>query len=256
VLADIRDAENLNKIFADRKPAVVFHAAALKHLPMLEQYPDEAWKTNVIGTLNVLEAAQASNVSVFVNISTDKAADPTSVLGYSKRMAEQLTAAMDKAHNGRFVSVRFGNVLGSRGSVLATFVEQIAQGGPLTVTHPDVTRYFMTIPEAVQLVIQAAAFGESGDALVLDMGTPVRIIDVAQQLIDMSRKNIEIVFTGLRPGEKLHEDLFGSQESHEKTRHHLITRVSVPAISLHDIRQGEHDITLGLEKFKELDTKA
>lgn len=256
VLADIRDAETLTHIFKKRKPDVVFHAAALKHLPMLEQYPDEAWKTNVIGTLNVLEASQTSDVSVFVNISTDKAADPTSVLGHSKRIAEQLTAAVDKAHRGRYVSVRFGNVLGSRGSVLATFVEQIAQGGPVTVTHPDVTRYFMTIPEAVQLVIQAAAFGESGDALVLDMGTPVRIIDVAQQLIDMSHKQIEITFTGLRSGEKLHEDLFGSQEVHQSTRHQLITRVSVPAISLTGIRQVVHDTPLDYKKFQEVDTKA
>ena len=256
VLADIRDAETLLSIFQERRPDVVFHAAALKHLPMLEQYPDEAWKTNVVGTLNVLQAAQTSNVSVFVNVSTDKAADPTSVLGYSKRIAEQLTAAIDKEHEGRYVSVRFGNVLGSRGSVLATFVEQIANGGPVTVTDPDVTRYFMTIPEAVQLVIQAAAFGESGDALVLDMGTPVRIIDVAQQLIDMSHKSIEIVFTGLRPGEKLHEDLFGSQEVHLQTQHHLITRVTVPAISPENIRQMTQASPLESRAFLDVKTQA
>jgi FlaA1/EpsC-like NDP-sugar epimerase len=256
VLADIRDGETLTKIFARHSPDVVFHAAALKHLPMLEQYPDEAWKTNVLGTLNVLEAAQASNVSVFVNISTDKAADPTSVLGHSKRIAEQLTAAIDQQHDGRYVSVRFGNVLGSRGSVLSTFMEQIAKGGPVTVTHPDVTRYFMTIPEAVQLVIQAAAFGKSGDALVLDMGTPVRIIDVAQQLIDMSHKHIEITFTGLRTGEKLHEDLFGSEEVHKQTQHQLITRVSVPAISITKIRAVDSSASVEMKLLNVTETQA
>jgi len=256
VLADIRDGETLNKIFAKHSPDVVFHAAALKHLPMLEQYPDEAWKTNVLGTLNVLEAAQANNVSVFVNISTDKAADPTSVLGHSKRIAEQLTAAIDRQHDGRYVSVRFGNVLGSRGSVLSTFMEQIAKGGPVTVTHPDVTRYFMTIPEAVQLVIQAAAFGKSGDALVLDMGTPVRIIDVAQQLIDMSHKHIEITFTGLRAGEKLHEDLFGSEELHKQTQHQLITRVSVPAISISQIRAVDSSASAEMRLFTVTENQA
>jgi len=250
VLADIRDAQTLETIFEQRRPDVVFHAAALKHLPMLEQYPDEAWKTNVLGTLNVLQAAQSNNVSVFVNISTDKAADPTSVLGHSKRIAERLTAAIDSQHDGRYVSVRFGNVLGSRGSVLSTFVEQVAKGGPVTVTHPEVTRYFMTIPEAVQLVIQAAAFGESGDALVLDMGKPVRIMDVAQQLIDMSHKPIEITFTGLRPGEKLHEDLFGSSEAHQPTQHHLITRVAVPALSPETVRESPaNSLTSGLNNL-------
>lgn len=252
VLADIRDADSLQRIFAQRQPEVVFHAAALKHLPMLEQYPLEAWQTNVLGTLNVLNAAQDNGVSVFVNISTDKAADPSSVLGHSKRIAERLTAAIGMEQSSKYVSVRFGNVLGSRGSVLTTFVDQIARGGPITVTHPDVTRYFMTIPEAVQLVIQAAALGKNGDALVLDMGTPVRIVDVAQQLIDLSHKKIEIIFTGLRPGEKLHEDLFGTSETHQQTTHHLITRVNVPPLtpatvsklaiaSAHDIAKVDAD---------------
>lgn len=232
VLADIRDAQAMEDLFQTRKPDVVFHAAALKHLPMLEQYPAEAWKTNVCGTLNVLEASRRAGVEVFVNISTDKAANPESVLGHSKRIAERLTSTFDLHQSGRYVSVRFGNVLGSRGSVLETFVQQIAQGGPVTVTHPEVTRYFMTIPEAVQLVIQAAAFGQSGEALVLEMGTPVKIVEVAQQLIDMAHKHIEIVFTGLRKGEKLHEHLTGTTELLQETRHNLIKRVAVPPIAV------------------------
>ena len=201
ILADIRDREALGAVFAKHRPQVVFHAAALKHLPMLEQYPAEAWKTNVLGTANVLEAAREAGVEVFVNISTDKAANPTSVLGYSKRIAERLTAGVAHETPGKFVSVRFGNVLGSRGSVLPAFADQIAQGGPVTVTHPDVTRFFMMIPEACELVIQAAAVGRDGEAMVLEMGQPVRILDVAQQMIEMSgRTDIEIVFTGLRDG--------------------------------------------------------
>lgn len=235
VLGDIRDCEFLNQLFDDRKPEVVFHAAALKHLPLLEQYPLEAWKSNVIGTWNVLQAAVASNVEVFVNISTDKAANPESALGYSKRIAERLTATIDEGASGRYVSVRFGNVLGSRGSVLATFAEQIASGGPITITHPDVTRYFMTIPEAVQLVIQAAAFGDSGDALVLDMGEPISILLVAEQLIEQAQKPTQIVYTGLRKGEKLHEDLFSNYENGKPTQHPLITRVKVPKLDVKNV---------------------
>ena len=231
VLADIRDAITLRRIFIERRPDVVFHAAALKHLPMLEQYPDEAWKTNVLGTLNVLDAAQSSGVGVFVNISTDKAANPTSVLGYSKRIAERLTAAVAHEAPGRYLSVRFGNVLGSRGSVLTAFADQIAHGGPVTVTHPEVTRYFMTVPESVQLVIQAAAIGRDGEALVLDMGEPVRILDVARQLIGMSGRDVEIVFTGLRPGEKLHEELLAPGETGERPEHPLVQHVTVPRLA-------------------------
>ena len=234
VLGDIRDKEFLIALFEERKPDVVFHAAALKHLPLLEQYPDEAWKSNVLGTLNVLKAAAHTGVEVFVNISTDKAANPESALGYSKRIAERITAAVDAENPGRYVSVRFGNVLGSRGSVLATFANQIAAGGPITITHPDVTRYFMTIPEAVQLVIQAAAFGESGDALVLDMGEPISILLVAEQLIEQAQRPINIVYTGLRKGEKLHEDLFSSNEKGLPTQHKLITQVKVPMINVNE----------------------
>lgn len=236
ILVDIRDRKALGAVFAKHRPQVVFHAAALKHLPMLEQYPDEAWKTNVIGTANVLDASRGVGVEVFVNISTDKAANPTSVLGQSKRIAERLTAGVAEIASGKFVSVRFGNVLGSRGSVLPAFAEQIARGGPVTVTHPDVTRFFMMIPEACELVIQAAAVGRAGEVMVLDMGQPVRILDVARQMIEMSgRKDVEIIFTGLRDGEKLHEDLFGEAEGQRSTSHRLIDAVPVPALALSDL---------------------
>ena len=183
----------MREVFAERRPEVVFHAAALKHLPLLEKYPAEAVKSNVWGTLTVLRAAQSIGVATFVNISTDKAANPISVLGYSKRIAERLTAQMAAETDGTYLSVRFGNVLGSRGSVLTAFASQIEVGGPVTVTDPDVTRYFMTVQEAVQLVIQAAAIGRDGEALVLDMGEPVRIADVAEQLVSQSPDPIEIV---------------------------------------------------------------
>ena len=231
VLNDIRDLDALRVIFEERRPEVVFHAAALKHLPMLEQYPHEAMKTNVLGTANVLEVSCEVGVETFVNISTDKAADPTSVLGYSKRIAERLTASMARRASGTYLSVRFGNVLGSRGSVLHTFTSQIASGGPVTVVHPEVTRYFMTVEEAVQLVIQAGAIGEGGQVLILDMGEPVKILDVAKQLIGLAGKNIEIVYTGLREGEKLHEQLFGGSESDERSKHPLVSHAEVSPLS-------------------------
>ena len=230
VLGDIRDVAFVNDFFRTRKPQVVFHAAALKHLPLLEQYPGEAVKTNVWGTLTVLEASRDNDVETFVNISTDKAADPCSVLGYSKRIAEGLTASVAEQSTGTYLSVRFGNVLGSRGSVLVAFTSQIASGGPVTVTDPDVTRYFMTVQEAVELVIQAAAIGRDGEALVLDMGRPVRIDDVARQLIKLSGKSIDIQYTGLRPGEKLDEVLFGHGEPDLRPVHPLVSHVEVPAV--------------------------
>ena len=230
LLADIRDAQAVHEIFARRRPDIVFHAAALKHLPMLEQYPGEAVKTNVLGTLTVLEAAAAAGVERFVNISTDKAADPISVLGYSKRIGERLTSHVAARADGTFVSVRFGNVLGSRGSVLTAFLAQVANGGPVTVTSPDVTRFFMTVQEAVQLLIQAAAIGRDGEALVLDMGEPVCIADVARQLIRMSGKDVAIEYTGLRGGEKVEEVLFGDGEIDSRPIHPLVSHVSVPPI--------------------------
>ncbi|MGE2714605.1 polysaccharide biosynthesis protein [Mycolicibacterium litorale] len=234
VLADIRDACAMRRVFDMCRPEVVIHAAALKHLPLLEKYPLEAWMTNVVGSWNVLRAARAVNVQTFVNISTDKAANPISVLGYSKRVTERLTAHVAGSVDGRFLSVRFGNVLGSRGSVLQAFARQIEEGGPVTVTHPDVTRFFMTIPEACQLVLQAAAIGRGGEALVLEMGEPVKIADVARLLIGRSqRDDVDIVYTGLRPGEKLHEELFGAGESSGyRPSHPLVSHISVPALEL------------------------
>jgi FlaA1/EpsC-like NDP-sugar epimerase len=237
VLGDIRDPEALNEVFVEHQPQVVFHAAALKHLTLLERYPLQALKSNVYGTLNVLEAASANGVEHFVNISTDKAADPASSLGHSKRLAEQLTAwYATQGGNGKFLSVRFGNVLGSRGSVVHTFFEQIERGGPVTVTDPEVTRYFMTIREACQLVIQAGALGWGAQALVLDMGERVKILDVAQRMIAISRKDVDVVFTGLREGEKLHERLFASGEVGERPLHPYISHIPVPPLSPNRLR--------------------
>lgn len=237
VLADIRDLQGLHEVFQRHRPDVVFHAAALKHLPLLEAYPHEAWLTNVQGTHNVLTAAAASGVTTFVNVSTDKAANPTSVLGYSKRLAERITSDFGRKEPGRYVSVRFGNVLGSRGSVIPAFTSQIRSGGPVTVTHPDVERYFMLIPEACQLVMQAAAIGHDGEVMVLDMGTPVKIVDVAKRLIGMSgKRDIEIVYTGLRPGEKMSEELFKPGDEARVTGHELVTAVDVPLLDRDVVR--------------------
>ena len=231
VLADLRDERAINEIFETRKPQVIFHAAALKHLPLLERYPHEAYQTNVLGTLTMLKASQRASVEVFVNISTDKAANPISVLGYSKRIAERLTADFAfSSGGGKYISVRFGNVLGSRGSVLMSFRDQITKGGPVTVTHRGVTRYFMTISEAVQLVIQAGAIGSTGEILVLDMGKPVNIHEVAEQLVRNSGKPIKIEVVGLRVGEKVHEELFGAGELDERPRHPLISHVTAKSI--------------------------
>jgi FlaA1/EpsC-like NDP-sugar epimerase len=231
VVADIRDRERLDEVFTEHRPQVVFHAAALKHLPLLEMHPSEALKTNIIGTYNVLETAIRHGVSRLVNISTDKAADPISVLGFSKRIAERLTASASESTPGTFLSVRFGNVLGSRGSVLTAFHAQVEAGGPITVTHPEVTRFFMTVQEAVRLVIQAGAINsDDSQALVLDMGEPVRIADVARRLIATAERPIEIAYTGLRPGEKLHEVLLGTGEPDDRPNHPLISQVAVPPL--------------------------
>lgn len=235
ILADIRDSDRLRAVLDHVRPEVVFHAAALKHMPLLERAPDEAFKTNVLGTRNMLIAAQEHGVRVFVNISTDKAADPENVLGYSKKATERLTAGMSAPSGGRFLSVRFGNVLGSRGSVLTAFRAQIAAGGPVTVTDPEVTRFFMTIPEAVHLVLQAASLGDDSETLILDMGEPVRIDDVARHMIEKSGRDIKIVYTGLRPGEKLHEDLIGADEHDDRPKHPLITHVRVKPLSAEEV---------------------
>ncbi|MEP7022382.1 MAG: nucleoside-diphosphate sugar epimerase/dehydratase [Actinomycetota bacterium] len=240
-LADIRDPQRIMEIFARFRPHIVFHAAALKHLTLLERAPAEALKSNIWGTSTVLQAAAASGVESFVNISTDKAADPISVLGYSKRAAERLTAHMAGLAGGTYLSVRFGNVLGSRGSVLHTLSSQVAAGGPVTITHPDVTRFFMTADEAVQLVLQAAALGRAGEVLVLDMGEQMRIMDMARRLAASAPQPVEIVFTGLRPGEKLAEELLATGEVGQRPYHPLVQHVPVAPLAPDAVYQLDPD---------------
>jgi len=228
IVADVRDREKMRHVFAAYAPEVVFHAAAHKHVPMMEANPDEAVFNNVGGTKNVVELALEHGVERFVNISTDKAVNPTSVMGATKRVAEYLVqwAAQQAPPGQAFVSVRFGNVLGSRGSVIPLFKEQIASGGPVTVTHREMTRYFMTIPEAAQLVLQAGGLGDNGAVYVLDMGEPVRIADLARDLIRLSglepEVDVDIIFTGIRPGEKLFEELLTAEEGTEASKHQQI----------------------------------
>ncbi len=241
IVADVRDREKMQHVFATYAPKVVFHAAAHKHVPMMEANPDEAVFNNVGGTKNVVELALEHGVERFVNISTDKAVNPTSIMGASKRVAEYLVqwAAQRVGPGQAFVSVRFGNVLGSRGSVIPLFKEQIASGGPVTVTHREMTRYFMTIPEAAQLVLQAGGLGDNGAVYVLDMGEPVRIADLARDLIRLSGLepgvDIEIVFTGIRPGEKLFEELLTAEEGTEASKHQqiFIARTSLADLDQH-----------------------
>ena len=225
-ILDIKDREKVFLIFKRYKPGVVFHAAAHKHVPLMERNPEEALKNNVVGTQNLAEAADQVKVKTFVSISTDKAVNPTSVMGATKRTAEMLIQSLDLRSQTKFVAVRFGNVLGSRGSVIPTFKRQIAQGGPVTVTHPDMVRYFMTIPEAAQLVIQAGAMGRGGEIFILDMGKPVKIVDLAKDLIRLSGfqpdVDIKIQFTGIRPGEKLFEELLTAEEGVTSTKHSRI----------------------------------
>ncbi|MDP1831437.1 MAG: nucleoside-diphosphate sugar epimerase/dehydratase [Geothrix sp.] len=224
-LCDIRNPVRLQRVFEAWHPKTVFHAAAHKHVPFLERHPEEAVENNIFGTLNILQAALAIGTTTFVNVSTDKAVNPTSVLGITKRIAEFLVlrAAADAKAGCRYVSVRFGNVLGSRGSVIPLFHDQIRHGGPITVTHPDMTRYFMTIPEASQLVLQAGMLGQTGKVFVLDMGEPVRIVDLAMDMARLSGLrpgyDIDIQFTGVRPGEKLYEELFTDQEQSRSDVH-------------------------------------
>jgi FlaA1/EpsC-like NDP-sugar epimerase len=221
-IADITDRSRMDQILRQHRPAVVFHAAAHKHVPMMEYNPGEAIKNNVLGTRLLAELADEHGVQEFVMISTDKAVNPTSIMGVSKQLAERFVHAFSERAGTKFVVVRFGNVLASNGSVVPIFQEQIRRGGPITVTHPEIERYFMTIPEASQLVLQAAAMGKGGEIFVLDMGESVRIVDLARDMIRLSglqEEDIEIVFTGLRPGEKLYEELYFDDEERQTTRH-------------------------------------
>ncbi|MEG6585039.1 polysaccharide biosynthesis protein [Dendrosporobacter sp. 1207_IL3150] len=222
IIADIRDKNRIYSIFAEFRPQVVFHAAAHKHVPLMEAQPAEAVLNNIFGTKTVAEAADRFNVETFIMISTDKAVNPTSVMGATKRAAEMIIQHLNNISNTKYAAVRFGNVLGSRGSVIPLFKKQIAKGGPITVTHPDMNRYFMTIPEATQLVLQAGAMARGGEVFLLDMGQPVKIVDLALDLIRLSGlefENIQIKYTGLRPGEKLFEELLTDEEGTTSTKH-------------------------------------
>ena len=226
-IADIQDEEKMMSIMKLYNPDVVYHAAAHKHVPLMEHNPEEAIKNNVIGTMNVARAAHRHNVSTFVMVSTDKAVNPTSVMGATKKLAEMVIQSMDKNSKTKFVTVRFGNVLGSKGSVVPLFKKQIEQGGPVTVTHPYMVRYFMTIPEASQLVIQAGALANGGEIFVLNMGDPVKIVDLAKNLIKLSGYSVEEIgleFTGVRPGEKLFEELL---DESEKLDHQLYSNMYI-----------------------------
>lgn len=226
IIASVRDEKRITSIFEDYRPDVVFHAAAHKHVPLMEKSPLEAVKNNIFGTLNVARAADEHAVQKFVLISTDKAVNPTNIMGASKRVCEMIVQSLGRKSGTEFVGVRFGNVLGSNGSVIPLFKKQIAEGGPVTVTHPDIIRYFMTIPEAVQLVIQAGAMAKGGEIFVLDMGEPVRIADLARDLIKLSGfepgVDMDIEYTGLRPGEKLYEELLMAEEGLMETSHEKI----------------------------------
>jgi FlaA1/EpsC-like NDP-sugar epimerase len=237
VIADVRDEVRLRAAFEETRPFSVFHAAAHKHVPLMEVSVDEAILNNVLGTKNVAELSAEFGVEHLVLISTDKAVRPTSVMGATKRIAEETLCCVAERTGKAYVSVRFGNVLGSRGSVVPTFLKQIAAGGPITVTHPEMRRYFMTIPEAVQLVLQAAALGKGGEVFVLDMGDPVKISDLAADLIRLSGfevgRDIDITFSGIRPGEKLYEELFFGPDDATATSHPKILRARDGSPSVH-----------------------
>ncbi|TYO93251.1 polysaccharide biosynthesis protein [Desulfallas thermosapovorans] len=248
-IADVRDQPKINYIFQQNRPGLVFHAAAHKHVPLMELHPDEAVKTNIFGTKNLAEAADRAGAKTFVLISTDKAVNPSSVMGATKRMAELIVQHMARISHTRFVAVRFGNVLGSRGSVVPIFEEQIKNGGPVTVTDPEMKRYFMTIPEAVQLVIQAGSMADGGEVFILDMGEPVKIVDLACEMIRLSglepEKDIKIKFIGARPGEKLFEELLTAEEGSAATKH---KRIFVAKPCLVDIAALEQELLLLAQK--------
>jgi FlaA1/EpsC-like NDP-sugar epimerase len=249
LVADVCDRELMRGLMDRFKPSVVLHSAAHKHVPMMESNPTEAVKNNILATRSLGEVAGEAGVEVFIQISTDKAVRPTSVMGAAKRVAELVVQDLNPRYSTRFVSVRFGNVLGSAGSVIPTFKEQILQGGPVTVTHPDMVRYFMTIAEASQLVLEAGAMGEGGEIFVLDMGDPVRIFDMAKDMITLFGlkpfDDIDIVFTGMRPGEKLFEELNTEGENITKTRH---PKIFIGTINTYDDRM----VTVALKRFEGL----
>ncbi len=248
LIASVRNTNRMNYIFSKYKPNIVYHAAAHKHVPLMEDSPTEAIKNNVFGTFKTAQAAAMSGVQRFVMISTDKAVNPTNIMGASKRICEMIIQTFDKHYETEFVAVRFGNVLGSNGSVIPLFRKQIAAGGPVTVTHPDIIRYFMTIPEAVSLVLQAGAYAKGGEIFVLDMGEPVKILSLAENLIKLSGyrvgEDIKIEFTGLRPGEKLYEELLMDEEGMKDTANRMI-HIGKP------IELDEHEFFTQLKELKD-----
>jgi FlaA1/EpsC-like NDP-sugar epimerase len=262
IVANIREKERLDTIFEKYNPEIVFHAAAHKHVPLMENNPTEAIKNNVFGTYNLVNCSDKYNVKRFILISTDKAVNPTNIMGATKRLCEMVIQAKNKQSNTEYVAVRFGNVLGSNGSVVPLFKKQLAHGGPLTVTHKEITRFFMTIPEAVALVLQAITYAEGGEIFVLDMGEPVKIYDLAKSLIELSGynrgKDMEIEITGMRHGEKLYEELLMNEENLQATKHEKIYITQSMNFTMEDIenkldmfRAIIHDEHTSKEEIKE-----
>jgi FlaA1/EpsC-like NDP-sugar epimerase len=246
-VADVSDAHRMGSIMRTHKPSIIFHAAAYKHVPLMEKNPYEAIKINILGTRNIAELAAENGVDKFVMVSTDKAVNPTNVMGATKRFAEMYTQSMNQLEgvHTKFIATRFGNVLGSNGSVIPLFKKQIERGGPITVTHPEITRYFMTIPEACELVLEAATMGGGGEVFVFDMGESVKIINLAKKMITLSGlrvdRDIEIKFTGLRPGEKLYEELLNNNENTLPTHHPKILKATLntPSYSFMEIQASD-----------------
>lgn len=246
IIGDIRNQERMDNVFRTLKPQIVFHAAAYKHVPMMENNPSESILTNILGTKNLADLSVKYHVEKFVMISTDKAVNPTNVMGASKRIAEIYIQSLGKVSKTKFITTRFGNVLGSNGSVIPRFRQQIENGGPLTITHPEITRYFMTIPEACQLVLEAGAMGEGCEIFIFDMGQSVKIVDLAKKMIQLSGleldKDISIVFTGLRPGEKLYEELLADQENTLPTHHKQIMIAKVKEYNFNEINDTVNEL--------------
>ncbi|MEI7596967.1 MAG: nucleoside-diphosphate sugar epimerase/dehydratase [Bacteroidota bacterium] len=246
VIGDIRNKERMRRLFEAFNPEIVFHAAAYKHVPMMENNPSEAIYTNIRGTKILADLSNEFNVEKFIMVSTDKAVNPTNVMGASKRIAEIYTQSLSKTSNTKFITTRFGNVLGSNGSVIPRFRKQIEQGGPITVTHAEITRFFMTIPEACQLVLEAGSMGNGGEIFIFDMGAPVKIVDLAKKMIKLSRlelgKDIQISFTGLRPGEKLYEELLNNQENTIPTHHPKIMIANVREYNFSEVSSKVDEI--------------